>query len=200
VTERVCIDCASPITAKNRTGRCRVCVRVRLNADPEIMARRTSSIREYLKTPEASIRRREVAREVANRPDQRQIRRENGKRFYHLTIGSKKAKEAAKAPEVIGRRSKTLSKTLLTRAGIPMEYREVYLQFLRRHIPKEEAVRMIQEEIRLKAIRNSRRTAKPKTFEEQLEAVRNGASVVEKPILKTQGPEMTLGGITEYGA
>lgn len=145
-----CRDCTSPVSGKSKSGRCRPCARIHLNSDPAIKAKRAAAIKAAHAKPETKARTSAAQKEAVRRnPHLREVRRQNAIKNLHKTLQSEHARAAALDPDVIRRRAQSLSRTLLARAGVPMEYREYYLSLLRtgkgfgRGVPKERAVPIV---------------------------------------------------------
>lgn len=185
---RVCSNCSSPITWQSKSGLCRPCSCRRMVSDPEINARRLASLTTSARTPEIRARISAGVKAYCARPEEIERRRALGRKNWHLTIGSENGRNGAANLEVIARRGAKLSETLM--GWCPPEYRAEYRELFKRNhnMTKERARKIILDRIEAKKAAMS-------PFERQMEALRNGARLVEKPILRRPDYAYTLGGV-----
>lgn len=182
---RYCSCCETPISARqNKSGLCRRCQLAAMQADPTATERRLSALRDVMKSPKI---REKIKRNVLasrSKPGVRERYREIAKATYPLTLGSPQARAAAMAPETIAKRARTHS--LNDMAWCPPEYLAEYRKLIGRKVLAADARKII--------------LAKLTPFERQMHALRNGARLIEKPILRKSAPDYTLGGVTDWAA
>lgn len=176
-----CSDCETPISAQSRHGRCRRCAIRKLNADPDYCARRTEGVRRRFADPTYRARQ---ARRI--RAGNRQAWRDPDKRERMLSaLAANRAKawtDEARALWAAGRKEAGRKRHETVMAWCPPEYRAEY-----RHLRLTKKM--------LAADAKAFILAKLTPFEKQMQAVRNGARLVEKPVLRKSEPAFTLGGV-----
>lgn len=176
-----CAGCGKPITAKAKTGRCRVCKNHFLNSQPDFKAARAAGNRKKWEDPDFREKMRDVCKEIgkANRTDP--VRRaklvEIGKNSVaRLHSPENRAKVRAKQ-DIIARK---ISERAM--AWCPVEYRESYRHLtLRKNIVAADARKIILAQVRKD---QERETAKLSPFERQMRALERGGVVVDKIITK----------------
>lgn len=178
---RTCSDCAAPISSQSRHGRCRRCAIHKLNADPDYCARRTEGVRRRFADP---IYRAKQTRQI--RAGNRQAWRDPDKRERMLsTLAANRAKawtEEARALWTAGRKEAGRKRHETVMAWCPPEYRAEY-----RHLRLTKKMRAADAKAFI--------LAKLTPFEKQMQAVRNGARLVDRPNLRRADPDRTLGGV-----
>lgn len=193
--DRTCIECDGPVSTQSKSGRCRPCSRLRLNSDPEIHAKRKQGLARAHADPAVKARK-SAASKAATTPELRELRRQNAKRNYHRALGSPQGVASRLTPEARAKQAKTLSLTKLSRAGVPPEYREEYLKLLRDYKYKRaDAIRMIHDQM---ARDNKPEPDNRSLFERQMDALLNGARLIEKPRLKPADPLLRYG-VSDFG-
>ena len=148
---RACIDCPSPISRKSTTGRCRRCANVAKNSTPEMRAKVRETQLKLWQTPER-----------------------RAKIVDNLGAWRTTPEGARRHAEMNRQKGRKRTEALL--AWCPQERLKRYCA-LRDRLGAPEAKRRVLAEI---AQAERDRLAAMTPFERQLEAVRNGARVVEK--------------------
>lgn len=188
-----CLDCPATLSAKNKSGRCSPCGNRRRESDPAFRARRVAGIRKSFDNPArratAATTMRRAGRIALERPEHRAWMVERGKQLY---------RDVLTRPDVVAKTKAAVSKARKLRAErelawCPLEYREL-LDTLKRSkkLPAAEARRAVEAEI----VSDKRRAKRPRTFEEQLALVANGASLANKVALRRADHDFTLGGVS----
>lgn len=138
--DRTCADCAKPISKYSKSGLCFSCWQAKSNRDPERIARRAAAIREKHKL-DPTIRLRIAAGVkafIAGSPEEQERRRNEP----HLKDMHIKGVAAARHPEVLARRARTISEMRM--AWCPKELREEYKYLTRiKSLRHAEAKRII---------------------------------------------------------
>jgi len=174
--ERFC-RCGTKLGRHNKSGLCKPCICYRNHVDPELSVKRIEGTRRSNADPVLRAKRAELCKIACNSVKERERRSELGKRSHSLTIHSQKAKEKAFSPESIALRSRARLATMARK--------------------REKATRL--EAARKAALDRAAELEAMSPFERQLQAVRNGASIVERRDYRTE-PSMSLTGIsTVYG-
>lgn len=185
-----CSDCAKPLSAQNTTGRCRVHALQHALKDPAVEARRVANSTATKRTPKMRAFFAEVARRTGARPEIRELRRIRGREICARTIHSEKGRAASFSPESIAKRSATLRAR--ARAWCPEGYYEEYQRLVRGHgYSAAEARALVLETA---AADKARAEAQLTPFERQMQAVRNGAGIVERQTIPTKAYDFTLAG------
>jgi hypothetical protein len=181
---RTCSDCPSPITAQSRTGRCRRCAASIIARSPEHIAKRSASYTRRLLTDPAF--RAKKAREIHAR--NMAARRDPEKAARLLAVIHKNreglATPQAKAKWLAGRAAAGRKRHETVMAWCPPEYRAEY-RFLR--LTKKLLAREAKAVI----------LAQLTPFERQMQAVRMGARLINKPVFRRPDYDYTLGGVSE---
>jgi hypothetical protein len=150
---RVCVDCPSPISRRNASGRCRPCCARYNNANPEIVARRNAAIRERFADPAV---RHAVAEGIRARnrnlpAAEMERRREHGRYLAANVLNRPEVRAANAAPDVRKRAGQARTATVLP--WCPKDKLDAYRRLQRIGIRAAEAKRMILEEVRADARR-----------------------------------------------
>lgn len=226
---RSCLDCAKPISSKSVSGLCRSCVAVRLNADPEVAARRREGMRRHWADPTNLAAARARAAEMGrNLPEaERQRRRERGRMLSSTVLRQANAAMTAETRAENGRKR---SDTVL--AWCPPEWRDKYRDLKTRGRKAAEAKRIVldliagrpapvlyaKQKAKLAWCPPARRAEYAKLrsalgavearrqveamftpFERQMARLAAGAQLVEKPVLRRADYAYTIGGVASYG-
>lgn len=190
--DKHCSDCGIKVCARqNKSGLCRKCLLARVNADPELSEKRRAASKEACRRPEVRAKLSRNQRRLASDPAMRERWREAGKRNYHKTVGSAKARARANAPETIARRARTHHQRDM--GWLPDGYLKTYHAFRRKHgaaIARQLTLEKAAED------RAARRAAMS-PFERQMEALKRGASLTTKAQPVARDYDFTLGGVTE---
>lgn len=186
--------CGAALGERNVTGRCRPCSARRLNEDPALIARRTAGIAEHFADP--AVRAANAARlrqHIATMSDEeREWRRENGRRLAREVLARPEVRAKAYAPEVRARSGRKRSATVL--AWCPADRRDEYRELKAKGISAAEARRVIEASLRRPVARGPKR---PLSFEQQLARVAAGAPLVATPRTRaTTDHDFTLGGVS----
>ena len=126
--------CGSTLSPKNRSGLCKSCNAVRLNADPAIAARREEMREAYFNRPgvrEAYARR--IEGHIRNMSDQeRERRRAHGRRLAREVLSRPEVRAKAASPEARAQAGQARSATTL--AWCPEYLRDFYRGLTRKGI------------------------------------------------------------------
>lgn len=184
--------CGNPIGPKNRSGLCRSCVAKRNNANPAVVAARLAGIRRHHADPAvkaASAAR--LAGYYANMSDEeRDRRREHGRRMYREVLSQPEVRAKNRAPEVRKRAGEKRTATVL--ADIPPHLRDEYKRLVRtNNATAAEARRMVLE---ADAAKERRRLAAMTPFERQMDALARGATLTTKPVMRKADHAFSLTG------
>lgn len=174
-----CCPCGTPIGPRSRTGLCRSCGCRKAFADPVFRAARAQKQRQSL---------------AGMSDDERERRREQGRRLTREVLtGERWAKsQTREVRQDVGRQN-----TERTLGWCPPDRRDEYRR-LRKSLrySAAEARAIIEADLAAHAPAVDRVAPKlPRTFEEQLAAVRAGARLIEVAPLRRAAPDMTLGGV-----
>lgn len=176
-----CAGCGKAITAKAKTGRCRVCKNHLLNSQPEFKAARAAGNRKKWDDPAFVEKMRAVCREIGKGNGTDPVRRaklvEIGKNSVaRLHSPENRAKVRAKQ-DIIARK---ISERAM--AWCPVEYRETYRYLtIRKNFLAADARKIILEQVRKD---QERELAKLTPFERQMRALERGGTLVEKVCTK----------------
>jgi hypothetical protein len=182
VEPRTCADCPAELRKRNQSGRCRSCLtRFHLHK-PETQQKAADGLRRHFESP--------AARKAAGERSRGQLvqwRADPENRARMRAIAKKNLLQVPKGDNAARIRA--------IRAhhypGIP-EHRWDECAKLAKSIPPAEAKRMIRED---EALKERARLAAMTPFERQMEKVRNGARLIEKPDLRPAAHTFTLGGV-----
>lgn len=187
---RTCLDCPKILSRGNKCGRCKSCTLEHSRRDPEVQARRLANLRAVQVTPEhkAKISRGKKASEErhAGDPDWQENHRRQGVRLraqFDATPGAEEKRKAALAEAMKVRAEKLL-------CWCPAELRKTY-QVLRKKYGADGARSRIKQAI---AANEAARLAALTPFEYQLERIRAGARLVEKPSFRRAEYDYSLVG------
>lgn len=176
-------ECGNAISPRSTTGRCRSCGRKAADT-PEVRARIAASNRATL----------------ANMSEGERERRRQHARWMRENHLTRDAWEKSQRPEV--RASVGRQNTERRIGWCPPERREEYFRLqANKRMTAAEARECIEADIasaELAGVALAVAPARPprfRTFEDQLEAVRRGANLVEIATLRRPDPSMTLGGV-----
>lgn len=185
---RSCSDCGKQITAQSKSGRCRACGLRHNLSDPEVNARRIANMTKTWAQPEQREKRRIRSREAIRRkieadPGFAEMKRQQGKRLAASRAGTD-GRPAGHESRI--RAGKSISKTRM--GWCPEEWRPQYNDLIRRKgLKRAQAKAIIEDEIR-------RAEQAKSPFERQMEALKNGAQLIEKPVLRSRDYEFSLHG------
>ena len=171
---RSCIDCGGPISRTSK-GRCLKCSANRMNADPEINARRRAAVAAHFAKPGAKQMRTESLRRwVETMPeDERERRRVNGRRLAAEVLSRPDVRQLSNSPEVKARAGRARTETVL--GWCPPDLRDQYRALvMRKGIPAAEARKIIEAEI-AGTIEHARRSIANVTLAQHLRAAREKA-------------------------
>lgn len=145
--DKFCCGCGIKVNAKqNKSGYCRNCLMARVNDDPVLQEKRRLATLEALRRPETRAKLSAIHRKRCADPEVLERWRQHGRKNYHRTLGTDHARQRALDPEVLARRGRTSSDRAL--AWCPPEYRDEYRHLNRfRHVPADEARRMIEAKV-----------------------------------------------------
>jgi hypothetical protein len=193
VTDRICVaGCGRTISRQSKKGLCRSCAAKRLNSDPAIVAKRKANVQRYYDTPgvrEEHARR--LARHMANMsPEEIERRREHGRRTAREVLARPDVRAKSNGREA--KRIAGIHRSATVLSWCPPEWRDRYRELCKRGRRAPEARRMVLAEIE-EAERARWEAMTP--FERQLERVRNGATLIEKPDF-SRPITATLGGVS----
>lgn len=204
MAERTCA-CGSSIHRYNKSGLCRPCNLRAINNDPEKNAKRLEAMRAVFAGPELRAKRSQANRERYKDPSAR------------AKTGASVAAQLANCP-VAKARHKAASTASLRKwhekaretgydysghtrkhwerfwAWCPPERRDEYASLRQSH-GAAEAKRLILDDL---ARIESRRLAAMTPHERNLERIRNGAGITEKPVLRQADHAFTIGGVASY--
>lgn len=186
-------SCGKVLGSKNRSGYCRSCVAKKNNADPAIIAARKAGILRHHADP--AVRAASAARLAAHlanmSDDERERRREHGRRMARDVLAKPEVRAVNRSPEVRKRAGAKRTATVL--ADIPAHLRDQYKALVRSDAARAaEARRIVLEDA---AASERRRLAALSPLDRQIERLRNGATLHEKPVLRQADHAFTLGGI-----
>lgn len=125
--DRVCADCGKQISKSSKSGLCHPCWQYKSNRDPERIAKRGAAIRAKHQI-DPTIRLRIAAgikAFIANSPEEQERRRT----APHLKDMHIKGVAAARNPEVLAKRARTISEQRM--AWCPPELRDEYRYLVR---------------------------------------------------------------------
>lgn len=185
-TKRSCTNCSSPISRQSKTGRCKPCALAAINADPEQQAKRIAGIKARFKDPSHRAKMAAVvhaAHMKARRDPDKAARMNNNIHRARLRLNDPdvRATFLAGRPAAIKKRLKTLM------AWCPEEYQAEYKRLVRsKRMLAADAKRFILSQLT--------------PFERQMQALRNGARLVEMPVRRSRAHDYTLGGVTDWAA
>jgi len=185
-----CSDCHGPISTQSKTGRCRRCAVNHSNADPAIRARKAEANRRKSQDPafvQRAVRHLQAGQKAA-RSDPERAAKLVAKVQANLALAwsvEARRKWYAGRKEAARRRTETML------GWCPPRWRDEYRR-LRNCWGRgaAEARRMIEEKM---AIERANMTP----FERQMEALRNGARLIEKPRFRSREYDFTLGGVSD---
>jgi hypothetical protein len=218
-----CVDCAGPIGERNKTGRCRTCssralgisrrlppnacldcgtnitrdakrcqpcANALVNSSPDVKAARAAGIRRTFKDPAHRQKMRAVIIRNATkaRADPAYHARlvEHGKKQYAVYLNTPEAR----ANNLAARRANSHKITEHWLGWCPLEHRAEYARLrLSKRMLAADARKIIEAAIRAEK-------ARPKTFEEQLQAVLDGKATIYTVSKASNDPEFTLGGVS----
>ena len=188
-----CSDCGNGISRQSKTGRCRSCALVRVNADPEIRARQRAAAKAYAAQPsvKAACAAR-LAAHVANMSDaERERRRARGRHIAATILHAEAVRARSNSREA--KRKAGVARTNTVLAWCPPEYRQRYRDLKASQLMRaSEARAMIEDEI---AADRRRAWAAMSPLDRDLERMRNGAALVPTFRPTRVEPGFTLGGI-----
>lgn len=185
---RSCSDCGKGISASSKSGRCRACAFRHNLSDPEVNARRIANMVKSCREPAARARRASRSREairrkIATDPSYLESKREAGRRLAASRAGMD-GRPAGHESRI--RAGRSISEYWM--GWCPEEWRSQYHELIRRKgLRRAEAKAIIEDEIR-------RAEASKTPFERQMEALKNGAKLIEKPVLKSRDYDFSLHG------
>jgi hypothetical protein len=181
MTDRTCSDCGKGLGRYSTAFRCRPCSNRHFLTDPEINARRLARLREKAATPEFRKMASRAAKAAGADPVLRAKRSAASKANYPRTLGSEKCRLAALRPEALAKVARGVSEAQMR--WCPPEYRAEYRALMRKHkMTKARAQRIIMDKLT--------------PFERQLDAIRLGARLIEKPVYHSRPYDFTLGGVS----
>jgi hypothetical protein len=166
----------------------------RQNADPAIAARQLAGIRRHFEDPaNRAVNAARLRQHIATMSDaERERRREHGRRLAREVLMTPEHQAKCNSPEAKRKAGRSRTNTVL--AWCPEAYRPEYRRLVLSNLVRApEAKRIILDQV---ARDETRRVAAMTPHERQLERVRNGAKLVEKPDLRTAAPGYTLGGVS----
>lgn len=196
-----CSDCGTALSLKSRTERrprtgfCAPCILRRNNADPAFAASRAAAIRRKFEEPEHLAKMQRIARRngqiAATNPEHRARLAAMGRESIARFSPEARAKLAAQRGE-IGRKIHEMKM-----AWCPPEYRAAYKRLtISKRIHASEARWMILQQIADDKAEARRRLLEMSPFERQMEAIRNGAGLIETPAMPSKSYAYTLGGVS----
>lgn len=185
---------------KGRKGtRCKRCALAMLSRDPDVVARRGATFSQRLKSdPRRQATHCRAAQQAAvtkrNNPDYVAKNRAHCLRL--VAEGKSRCAPPAGSPARIALTQKGLAKKM---AGIPVEYWDTYRDIMRGgQFKPAEARALVADLIAADERRNAEAppvTVPRRSFDEQVQAVRNGAPVVPVFVPRKVSAEVTLGGV-----
>jgi len=184
---RACIDCCGPISARNRSGRCKSCNLKWVQSSPEIEQRRVAAVRASMERPEWKAKQRAALshyhkRKIATDPVYRQMMVERGRRVHGDGIGNRIRPAGSEARARAGQKI-----TDAKLAWCPPDKRDQYRQLVyNRHFRASEAKAIILDQIKVDQERFHNRLS---PFERQEMALQKGAGLTEGY------SKVTLGGV-----
>lgn len=185
---RLCSDCSTPISLRNRSGRCRPCSFRASLANPVVAAKRLERVALAARNPEVRKRMSEgVSRyrqaRMASDPRFAEQCRERGRELARSRAGNAACPPGSEARLRAG--AKIRAKRL---CWCPLDRQDEYIALMRT-IGASEARRIILDDI---AAQRARLTP----FERQMEALKRGADLVNKPVFAPREYDFTLGGVS----
>lgn len=178
-TERLCLDCSTPVSRHNRFGRCRPCTAAVLARDPATRAKTAVSMKRRWKDPVYHARASKAIsdaklKRIAEDPAFAEEMRRKGSELGKSGLGH----AAQDNDEFRARMAETISDFRL--AWCPPEWRDRYREFRRRKVPVDEAKARTLDLI--------------PPFELQLWKVRRGAGLVAVRSIARHGFDGSLYG------
>jgi hypothetical protein len=197
---RTCTTCPRELGPRNKSGLCRSCIAKRNNASPELQQRRKDAITAFHADPTVKAGYRERMR-VRNRDlsdAEREKRREHGRRQYRDVLSRPDIQSRTQSAEARAKRGAAVSAAAYR--DIPEGQRDEVRRLVRGGMATAaEARAIVAEAVALEKRRaltaERERLAALPLVERQLERVRNGATVSDKPDLRPAGHAYTLGGV-----
>src|ERR1044072_1801844 len=168
--------CGTQIGPNNKSGLCKPCICFRNHADPDLSLRRVEGTRRSNADPALKAKRAKLCKIACTSPEERQRRSELGKRQHPITIHSPTARERAFSPEAIAKRSQARLATMARK-----KERDARLDVARKAA--------IERQAELDALT---------PFERQLQAIRNGAGIVNRRDYRAEASFSATGVSTIY--
>lgn len=193
---RPCLGCGTAIGLTGKTGRCRACAAV-YSATPALIAAMASARWARPGAREAQSER--LKSVLANLSDaERERRRVCGRKVYRDVLSRPDVMARTLSPEVRAKAGRGVSAA--RSAWCPTEYRALNSELRERGHSLADRKAMIADQIaadQRRAVEAERARITAMTpFERQMEAVRNGARLVDKVAMPTRELTFTVGGVS----
>jgi len=175
----ICSDCSRPITRQSKTGRCRSCAARRCGSDPVMVARRSEALRRRMRDDPAFRARR--ARELHCRNLSARKDPAVAARFLEIIRENRKGlnKPGVRERWLAGRKEAGRKRHETVMAWCPPEYRAEYKRLRQsKKMLAAEAKRIILAQLT--------------PFERKMQAVRTGAGISAKPVLRASDHSYSL--------
>lgn len=196
---RTCDACATGITEKNKSGKCRSCLMKARFADPEWKAMHVAALRAASGTVESRAKKSAAGKRVYADPSKRLVMSEAKKRAMADPV--KRANVAAAAKETLRKWHETTDRDWSAwhrdrhMQSVPWCPADRYDELLAmsKKVGRPEAERMMREDIEAKR-RAADEAMSP--FERQMARVAAGAQLIDKPDFRKAAHAYTLGGVS----